>query len=369
MPLVVGVMSGTSLDGIDCALVDFDQFASPTLIAHHYHPYSDALRHLLADTIAASDLNVDQLGALDVELGELIAASVNELIETAKIDRKSVLAIGSHGHTLRHRPQLNFPFTWQIGDPNVIAERTGITTVADFRRRDIAAGGQGAPLVPAFHESVFSSAEQARVVLNIGGIANVTILPSKNSGADVFGFDTGPGNALLNDWIQRHQNSAFDENGDWAKSGICNSELLNHLMKNDYFSRSFPKSCGREQFNLNWLEECLFHFENLRACDIQATLVELTASTVADAIHAQQFNAEEIFVCGGGAHNQYLMSRLAALTGMKLNKTDSLGVPADWVEAMAFAWLAWQTMNNLPGNIPSVTGAKRATILGAIYPA
>ncbi|HET8705381.1 MAG TPA: anhydro-N-acetylmuramic acid kinase, partial [Pseudomonadales bacterium] len=277
--------------------------------------------------------------------------------------------IGSHGHTLRHRPLLDAPFSWQIGDPNVIAERTGITTVADFRRRDVAAGGQGAPLVPAFHAHVFGDEDFDRVVLNIGGIANVTILPDRKSQRPVRGFDTGPGNALLNDWTERHLGKSFDDNGNWARSGVVCDELLSELLKDTYFTKPVPKSCGREQFNLNWLEERLFHFPQLRACDVQATLVELTAATVALAIKAQASDARDLFVCGGGAHNAYLMERIAALSGLDAQKTEMLGVPADWVEAMAFAWLAWQTLERRTGNLPSVTGASRPVILGAIYPA
>lgn len=369
MPLLVGVMSGTSLDGIDSVLVDFNESTPPSLVAQHYHPYSDALRRTLAHAVAAADLNVDQFGTLDVELAELISQCVLTLLNKAQVKASQVLAIGSHGHTLRHRPLLDLPFSWQIGDANIIAERTGVTTVADFRRRDVAAGGQGAPLVPAFHESVFSSPTESRVVLNIGGIANITVLPGRNAGKPVFGFDTGPGNAIMNDWIERHLNKPFDENGEWAKSGCSNAELLSVLLKDEYFSKPFPKSCGREQFNLHWLEERLFHFASLRASDVQATLIELTASSIATAIKASADTAREIFVCGGGAHNAYLMERLAAMSGLRVAKTDTIGVPADWVEAMAFAWLAWQTMQHRPGNIPSVTGAKRPVILGAIYPA
>jgi anhydro-N-acetylmuramic acid kinase len=311
---------------------------------------------------------IERLGELDMALGELFAAAANALIKKAGLDTKDIRAIGCHGQTLRHRPRAAHPFTLQIGNPSVIAERTGITTVADFRARDMAAGGQGAPMVPVFHHQMFHSSRYNRAIVNIGGIANVTSLPAEAS-QPVTGFDTGPGNTLLDQWIHRHHARAHDEAGQWAASGRAARELLEMLLADPYFSSPPPKSTGREHFNLEWLQAQLKKMPAPpSADDVQATLLQLTAQSIARAIREFLPQTTEAYVCGGGAHNRALMAALAQnLPGMTVTTTDKLGLPPDWVEAAAFAWLAHQTLEGLPGNLPSVTGAKRAVVLGGIY--
>lgn len=336
--LYIGLMSGTSLDGIDAALVEFinDQ---PKLIATYYQPYPEELRETLRQLCQPGAGDLELIGRMDVELGRRFAAAAGELLACAAIKKDAVRAIGSHGQTVRHRPAGTHPYTWQIGDPNLIAELTGITTVGDFRRRDLAAGGQGAPLVPAFHHAVFS-ADYPRVVLNLGGIANLTWLPA-DPDADVFGFDTGPGNTLMDAWIQRHHGYSHDANGEWATQGQIHPYLLETLLAAPYFSRSPPKSTGREEFHLPWLDSILANFGGLSDVDIQATLGELTARGVADAIHSYCPTAREVLICGGGVHNLYLMRRLAVHLAPRLvQSTAAAGISPDWVEAIAFAWLA-----------------------------
>ena len=312
---------------------------------------------------------VERMGELDMALGELFAAAANAVIKKSGLAPKDIRAIGSHGQTIRHRPRAAHPFTLQIGNPSVIAERTGITTVADFRARDIAAGGQGAPLVPAFHRHVFHSPQRHRVIVNIGGIANITCLPA-DAAQPVTGFDTGPGNTLLDQWIRHRQGRSHDDNGQWAAAGRASNELLEQLLADPYFAAPPPKSTGREHFNLEWLQG---HLKRLAAppadADVQATLMQLTAGTIAGAIRRFLPETQEAYVCGGGAHNRALMAALTGnLSGIKVATTEALGLPPDWVEAAAFAWLAHQALQGQPGNVPSVTGAKRAVILGGIYP-
>ncbi|MEN8171103.1 MAG: anhydro-N-acetylmuramic acid kinase [Pseudomonadota bacterium] len=362
----IGLMSGTSMDALDAVLVDFSA-TPPHLIATHSHALDKAIRHEILALAQPGDNELDRLAQLDVRLGTLSAQLSLQLLEQAQIDSSEVRAIGSHGQTVRHAPDAPTPYTVQIGDPNTIAQLSGITTVADFRRRDMVAGGQGAPLVPAFHKALFHSSETNRVVLNIGGIANISILPADNSQA-VNGFDTGPGNMLMDAWIQLKQHQPYDENGGWARSGSVNVELLNKLLSDPYFSRTPPKSTGREQYNLHWLEQQLH--EAHQAQDIQATLCELSATTIANAVLQFAPNTDELYVCGGGARNSYLMERISDyLKGCHISTTAELGVEPQWVEAMAFAWLARQTLLGLPGNLPAVTGARKAVILGGIYPA
>jgi anhydro-N-acetylmuramic acid kinase len=253
----------------------------------------------------------------------------------------------------------------QIANPNIIALRTGVATVADFRRKDMAAGGHGAPLVPAFHRAVFHSPEKNRVIINIGGMANITVLPSKGK---VTGFDTGPGNVLLDLWIAKHQQKAYDNAGKWARQGKINLPLLNNLLGEKFFSAAPPKSTGRELFNASWLEKYLAaELTPTSAIDVQTTLTALTAKSISDAIKTHAPQTDEIFICGGGAHNDYLISLLQTYTKLKIENTSALGIDSDWVEACAFAWLAKQRMKNKPGNLPDVTGAKKAVVLGGIY--
>lgn len=356
-------MSGTSLDGVDALLVDFgaDQ---PHVLASYHQPYPPELRATLLTLSQASHPELHLLAQLDVMLAELYAATVQTLLTHADLTAQEVQAIGSHGQTIRHHPHGQHPYTLQLGDPNIIAERTGITTVADFRRRDIAAGGQGAPLVPAFHAALFRTPAHTRVILNLGGMANITVLPPQED--PITGFDTGPGNVLLDAWVARHQGTTYDADGAWAAGGSPLPTLLQRLLADPYFSQVPPKSTGRERFNLAWLENRLDGTESPQ--DVQATLLELTAQSVALAVTDYASTAEEILVCGGGAYNRALLQRLAIhLAPRTVHSTADYGVDPQAVEAMAFAWLAQQTLRGIPGNLPAVTGARHPVILGGIY--
>lgn len=367
--LYVGLMSGTSLDGIDAVLVELE--SRPKLLAANTYPIAPSLRADLFALCQPGEDEIERMGRADRALGLELASAVNHLLHTAGVDACEVRAIGSHGQTIRHRPTLgshgtHHPFTLQIGDPTSIAHHTGITTVADFRRRDMAAGGQGAPLVPAFHRAVFGGPRH-RVIVNIGGISNITGLPTEGA---VTGFDTGPGNTLLDGWIQRHQDVTYDADGAWAARGQVLPELLAALLEEAFFAAPPPKSTGRELFNLPWLERHLHHAQDAFAIDIQATLAELTARAITQGIKSLPFEAHEVFVCGGGAYNHDLMVRLEAqLHPRILASTAQLGIAPEWVEAVAFAWLAQQTLAGRPGNEPAVTGAEKYCTLGAIYPA
>lgn len=361
----IGLMSGTSIDALDGVLVNFAG-AHPSLIATHSEPLADGLRREIFALCQAGDNEIDRMARVDVLLGRQSAELVKKLLSKAKLQPREVAAIGSHGQTVRHLPEGQTPYTLQIGDPNTIAQLTGITTVADFRRRDLVVGGQGAPLVPAFHQALFRSDDKNRVILNIGGIANITILPASTREV-VSGFDTGPGNMLMDAWCQLKRGQPFDDNGNWARSGNTDSTLLARLLEDHYLTMPPPKSTGRERYNLEWLQPQLP--EGLSASDIQSTLCELTALSIARAVAEFAPQSEELFVCGGGARNAYLMERISAnLTGHRLSTTAELGVDTQWVEAMAFAWMARQTIRGLPGNLPAVTGARESVILGAIYP-
>ena len=365
--MFVGTLSGTSVDGIDAALVRFG--ARPELIATHSLAFPAELKAELLALGRPGDNEIDRLGRADVALGRLFAHAVNELLAKADVTMRDVRAVGSHGQTIRHRPGFDPAFTLQIGDPNVIATETGIAVVADFRRKDLALGGQGAPLVPAFHEAVFRTKENDRVVVNIGGIANLTAL-SADPTAPVLGFDTGPGNTLLDAWARRVLGTPMDRDGAFAASGRLVPELLRAMLADAYFAQPAPKSTGPEQFSTAWLEAHLAGLaEPPSDSDVQATLVALTARSIADAIRSLPLGAApEIFICGGGAHNAAVMRALRAeLPDCKVAVTDALGVAGDWVEAMAFAWLARQRMLGLPGNCPQVTGASRAAVLGAVF--
>lgn len=365
--LFVGTLSGTSVDGIDAALVRFG--ARPELIATHSLAFPTELKAELLALGRPGDNEIDRLGRADVALGRLFARAVNELLAKTGVTARDVRAVGSHGQTIRHRPGFDPAFTLQIGDPNVIATETGIAVVADFRRKDLALGGQGAPLVPAFHEAVFRTKENDRVVVNIGGIANLTALPADPS-APVLGFDTGPGNTLLDARARRVLGTPMDRDGAFAASGRVVPELLRAMLAEPYFAQPAPKSTGPEQFSTAWLETHLAGLaEPPSDSDVQATLVALTARSIADAIRALPLGAApEVFICGGGAHNATLMRALRAeLPDCKVAVTDALGVAGDWVEAMAFAWLARQRMLGLPGNCPQVTGASRTAVLGAVF--
>lgn len=362
--LYIGLMSGTSVDGVDAVLCEIGA-SRLTLRAARTIPFPAALRHRIAALIERPETPLLELGRLDVALGEFFAACALEIAAEAKVSTRDITAIGHHGQTVFHAPEPPEPFTLQIGDPNVVAARTGITTVADFRRLDVALGGQGAPLVPAFHAWQFSAANETRVVLNIGGIANLTVLAPD---APVVGFDTGPGNTLLDRWIERTRGVEHDEAGEWAAGGEVDADLLAVLLDEPYFRLPPPKSTGRDLFNLAWLDERLARVArkpNHR--DVQATLAELTAKTIAAAIDRHAPRCARVIVCGGGAHNQDLLARLGRATDLPVETSERYGIGPDWVEGAAFAWLARARLSRIAGNVPSVTGARMAVMLGGVY--
>ena len=362
--LYIGLMSGTSIDGIDAALVDFSG-ASPRLIDFLYRPFPQELR-LRIHTLSLPDepvLLIDY-GALDCKLGLLFAETVLELLERTQIAANKIIAIGSHGQTVFHDPNPAYGFSLQIGDPNRIAQITGITTIADFRRRDMAVQGQGAPLVPAFHQAVFADQSQKRTVVNIGGIANITVLAD----IETIGFDTGPGNTFMDQWCLQHRNLAYDPNGDWAASGQVHDDLLAALKDDEYLRLPPPKSTGKEYFSPAWLQMKLSFFPGLSPEDVQATLCRFTAESIAEAIKHYAPHTTQTLVCGGGAHNRQLLKDLQENLNHPLMSTAEFGIHPDHVEACAFAWLARQTINNRPGNFCSVTGARQTVVLGGIYP-
>ena len=364
--LYIGLISGTSADGIDAVLAGFSR-GVPQLQASHTYPWPDDLRQrMLAQAQGERALDLDAFGRLDVQIGHCFADAALHLLERSSTPASAVRAIGSHGQTLRHRPTGEYPFTLQLGDPSVIAERCGIDVVADFRRADIAAGGQGAPLLPALHAMLLARPGHTRVVLNLGGIANITVL-----GADgrVLGFDTGPANGLLDAWHLRQRGEPFDRDGAYAASGRLDAGLLDALLADPYFTLPPPKSTGREYFHLDWLA-ARAPLAALDPADVQATLLELTARSVVVAIARHAPEADEVLVCGGGVHNSALMRRLGELLAPRiLQGTSRYGIDPDFLEATAFAWLARQRLLGLPGNLPAVTGARGPRVLGAIYSA
>lgn len=360
-------MSGTSVDGIDAALISLPDSGMLTLKATHQHALSPVVRDAIQALMAPGNNEIERAGELDMQLGKLFAEAVQMLLRKSGVLAKDIRAIGSHGQTIRHRPRATHPFTQQLGNPSVIAEQTGITTVADFRARDMAAGGEGAPLVPAFHRWFFHKPGVNRVILNIGGIANITWLPA-DAQESVLGFDTGPGNTLLDQWIMQNRGERYDSDGKWAASGQVNEPLLARLLADAYFTKTPPKSTGREYFHQAWLEQYLTG--KLAAQHLQATLAELTSRSIVRALDFLPAKADEIYICGGGSHNRHLLARLQVQApNIPIATSAALGLDPDWVEAVAFAWLAQRTLSGQPGNLPSVTGANRAVILGGIYSA
>ena len=361
----IGLMSGTSADGVDAVCVRFDEDAPRVLMAAHcYQPYPEPLRQRLLALMVPGENEIERLGVLEEELAEIFAAASREVHRKAGLAAADIAAIGSHGQTIRHRPRGPHAFTLQIGNPARIAEHTGIDTVADFRRRDMAAGGQGAPLVPAFHRWLFAHAARTRAIVNVGGIANITVIPAAAQGATQ-GFDTGPGNALLDGWARRHTGEPQDTDGRLAACGQVQDALLGLLKEDPYFAAPPPKSTGREHFTSEWLDERLRRLgQNPRAADVQATLVALTADTIAEALAPQ-----EVYLCGGGTANPVLMAALASRLTVPVETTARLGLDPQLVEPTAFAWLAREAKAGRPGNLPSVTGARHPVVLGALYPA
>lgn len=370
MQLYLGLISGTSADGIDAVLMDFTDDAFK-VISQHSFPYPAEIRKevlsLAQPALHDGDHRIDRLGHLDHQIGSLFADAARQLCAMAKVDFSQLKAIGSHGQTIRHRPQCKQRFSLQIADPNVIALETGVVTIADFRRMDIAAGGEGAPLVPLFHQALFGNTEVNRVILNLGGIANITWLP-QHQGA-VMGFDTGPANALCDYWIEKHKGEAFDNNGEWAASGTVSHELLKHMRADPYFILPAPKSTGREYFDAQWLEQKLKGADRVCAEDVQATLVELSAITIAEQIKRLPDACDEVLVCGGGAHNDYLMARLIhhLHDQTEVKPLQNLPVDSDFIEAATFAWLAKQRLDGNKLDYRTVTGATRPVLMGNIF--
>ena len=363
--LYLGLISGTSADGIDAALVDFDDGHARLRFGRTY-PWDPALRaQLVALGQQGASLSLDAIAELDVRVARAFAEAANLALADSGTASSAVRALGSHGQTLRHRPWGPYPFTLQLGDPSTIAERTGITVVADLRRRDIAAGGHGAPLLPGLHAALLHAPGEDRAVLNLGGIANLTLLPAQG---EVRGFDTGPANALMDAWCLRHLGEDFDRGGIFAGRGRVDDALLERLLDDPWFAQPPPKSTGRDHFHLGWVEARLRGDE--APADVQATLNALTARTVAHALLSAQPATGRVIACGGGVHNPVLMAALATtLPGVTVESTATHGLDPDHVEAMGFAWLARQTLLGLAGNLPSVTGAAGPRVLGGIYPA
>lgn len=361
--LYIGIMSGTSLDGIDICLVDIAEQCS--LIANHYIAMPEPLKSDLLALCSSANDEIARAAQAENQWVQLAAQGIAALLVQENLQPSQIRAIGSHGQTIRHEPSQHF--TVQIGNPALLAELSGICVVSDFRRRDIAAGGQGAPLVPAFHEMLFQERNTACAILNIGGFSNLTLLSNQQ---ETRGFDCGPGNVLLDAWIQEKRSLAFDKNGTWASSGTVNEQLLKRMLEEPFFTTQGPKSTGRELFNLSWLQNTLNALPPIAEQDVQATLAQFTVDSIVQAIIQAQANTQEIWVCGGGARNTDLLNRLRqSLPSCVVDTTDELGISADWMEAMAFAWLAHCCLEGIPSNRPAVTGAKGRRILGAIYPA
>ena len=366
--LYLGLMSGTSMDGIDAVLAEFRDHSFRRVVAAHTTRYPAALRRRLL-RVAQDREALDPLEfcELDQAVARTFARAAGMLLSRRPREARRVRAIGSHGQTVFHEPEAKFSL--QLGDPNLIAALTALTTVADFRRRDLALGGQGAPLVPGFHHAVFASPRESRCVVNIGGIANVTIIPGADADR-VRGFDTGPGNGLLDEWSSAHGRGAFDRGGRWAASGACDARLLEALLEDPYFGRKPPKSTGRGAFNLRWARRRFPRLGRLQGASVQRTLLELTARTIADAVARHAPSTRRVLVCGGGVHNTQLMRRLRELLSPRLvQDTGAYGLDPMHVEGAAFAWLAMRAIRGLPGNVPAVTGASRPAVLGGVYPA
>ncbi|MDI3376863.1 anhydro-N-acetylmuramic acid kinase [Acinetobacter sp. V89_7] len=370
--IYIGVMTGTSMDGVDFVAASFDPlYLHATLTL----PFDPELRDELMALTLPDDNEIDRMGKADVALATMIGHGINTLIEKNHLDRSQIKAIGSHGQTIRHRPEHGF--TLQIGDPNIITEITQIPVISDFRRRDMAAGGQGAPLVPAFHQAVFQHPTIHRVILNLGGIANVSLLPAGNPNG-VYGFDTGPANILMDAWCERYTGHPFDENGNWAAYGQPIRGLLERLQAHAFFSKEPPKSTGREDFNLDWLDDQLadwrndeLEYQELEDTpeNVQATLLKLTTRAIKKAIYRSDLDTGEVYVCGGGAYNSHLLEQLRwrlRKHHWSVQSTSVLGLSPTWVEATAFAWLAMRFMHQQAGNLPSVTGAEDFRVLGSI---
>lgn len=366
----IGIISGTSMDGIDCVAIKL-QNQKLELLASHSSKYPEDLRQQLFSICANPNISLLQFGRLNVAVGKVFGKTINTLLSANHLNPKIITAIGSHGQTIFHSPGNPDAFSLQIGDPNTIASLTGITTIADFRQRDISVGGQGAPLAPLFHQYFFYNKDLARCILNIGGMSNITWITRKPDSTPI-GFDTGPGNALMDLWISRWKCKPFDAGGEWASSGTVHTALLDRFLKEAYFQKSAPKSTGRELFNQCWLDQCLADFDSIAPADVQRTLLELTARSVTDAITqtspTESDSGKELLVCGGGVYNNLLMSRLQQLLpAFEVKSTAACGMPPDWIEASTFAWLASKTINKEKIDTGILTGACQPVVLGGVY--
>ena len=357
--LYLGVMSGTSLDGIDIILIE-KSTKLIKVVGSIYAPYSKSFKEKIFKLSFSSLNELEESQTLAIEHAQLTAKHIKKLLNKLEISSNDISAIGYHGQTIRHRPEKGFSI--QIGNAHSLVEKTNINVVSDFRNRDIAAGGQGAPLVPAFHDFYFASKYKKRVILNIGGISNITFL---NHNKKTIGFDCGPGNILLDHWIYKNKNLSYDSNGSWARSGKLIPILIERFLQEEYFKKSLPKSCGREQFNLDWIYK--HRVDSFKSEDIQRTLLELTALTITNAITKFCSNVDEIYICGGGSENNFLIERLSQMTKIQVQKTDELGLPSQLVESAAFAWLASKTMAKEQNNSPDITGSKGPRVLGITY--
>jgi len=361
--LIIGLMSGTSVDGIDAVLVEFESESKLQVVASVFSAYEDDLQ-IRINQLAQQSITPRRAdySELDIELAHLYAQISLELISKSGVSKNSISAIANHGQTIAHEPNNITPFSLQIGDPQLIANLTGLTTISQFRQTDLKIGGQGAPLMPAFHQAVVKtkSGVDSTYILNLGGIANITAL-----GENVIGFDTGPANTLLNQWVKQCQNKSYDKNGLWAKSGEVIPELLTQLLSDPYFMKTYPKSTGPDYFNLDWFRKLIGDLEQYADQDIQATLLEFSVESIAKGFELITATQGNIYVCGGGVHNHALMSRLKnRLIDFDIKLSDEFGVPADWVEATGFAWLGFCNLHGITSNLPSVTGASRKIVLG-----
>lgn len=355
MSLYIGLMSGTSMDGIDAVILDV---TTNKVLASQMTPYSAAIETRLLE-IQTRNFNLQKFAELDVLLGQQFAACVNELLKNSQISFKKIKAIGSHGQTICHNVKNTIPYTLQLGCAHTIAELTKIPVVADFRKKDIVLGGQGAPFAPIYHQQLF---KEKTLLVNIGGIANITVIDSKLTSR---GWDIGPGNCLLDSWIAQHLNKSFDAKGSWAAQGVVDEKLLQSLLDDSFFSLTYPKSIGREYFSLTWLEK---HLTSQKPVDVQATLAALTCESIINDISKVNDDYKKIYLCGGGAHNLYIVNYLKSrLPHMEIAKTDALGLNCDYLEAMMFAWLASKTMHKLPLDLRNITGSSKPQILGAVY--
>lgn len=364
--LYIGIMTGTSIDAVDTVLVNFEK-KTFQLIATHSQPIPNQLRQKIIQLCYPGQDSIHLMGEVDQQLGHIYANNVEQLLKNSAEKKENIKAIGCHGQTIRHAPNHRHPYTIQIGNPNIITGETSITTITDFRRKDLALGGQAAPLTPLFHAYLTQDIQHDAAVVNIGGISNITIFTRHQK---VIGFDSGPGNTLLDSWCEQHRNKRFDFNGQWAQSGKPDQTLLDHMLNDPYFKQSHPKSTGREYFNLTWLQQKIKETQTKALPqDIQSTLIELTANSILQPLQTHT-HIKALWVCGGGAFNTFLMQRLRTLApSLHIATTQELGIAPQWVEASCFAWLAKRTLEKLPGNLPNVTGANKSAILGAIYQA